>query len=268
MASDDQLLTIRTRRTLTGASEIETEMTVHCGRRDRSVCLDDCICCSHCGHVHIDPNRRSSSLICRAMGPSGGPRTARYRPDMASLAGAATGDYRLARRPAAQGTPDAVPIHLVMPPRVLCVTADVSIESLEGLLLDQGISGVPVVDALGRPVGVVSKTDLVREHHENGADGFLLDELERPARAKLGSGVHVVPSSDGTVEDIMTPLPMSLPESASIATAAALMSHEGVHRLPVVSDENRVVGILSAFDLLGWLAAHRRQAARPAARCA
>lgn len=46
----------------------------------------------------------------------------------------------------------------------------------------------------------------------------------------------------------------TLPESASLSKAAALMAFEGVHRLPILSNDGKVVGILSALDVLRWLA--------------
>lgn len=45
-----------------------------------------------------------------------------------------------------------------------------------------------------------------------------------------------------------------LAETVSLSRAAALMAYEQVHRLPVVSTERRVVGVISALDVAGWLA--------------
>jgi CBS domain-containing protein len=52
----------------------------------------------------------------------------------------------------------------------------------------------------------------------------------------------------------MTPLALALPEGATVSRAAALMAYEGVHRIPIVSDDGVVVGILAAVDVLRWLA--------------
>jgi CBS domain-containing protein len=127
-----------------------------------------------------------------------------------------------------------------------------SIEALMALFIERGISGVPVVDAEGLPVGVVSKTDLVREQYENG-ESFAAE----PARVQdLGDGFHVEPTARGTVLDIMTPLAFTLHERSSLSRAAAMMALEGVHRVPVISDDRRVVGILSSLDVMRWLAQH------------
>ena len=113
---------------------------------------------------------------------------------------------------------------------VVCVRENVRIDFVAALLLEKGISGVPVVDAEGRPHGILSKTDLVRHG------------LEPMART--------------TVAEIMTPMSIHIPLSTPIARAAALMSTEGVHRLPVLADDGKIVGIVTPLDIVRWLAQH------------
>jgi CBS domain-containing protein len=88
------------------------------------------------------------------------------------------------------------------------------------------LSGAPVVDDEGVPVGFVSKTDLVR---------------------------HGV-TPERHVSDIMTPMSLTVHEDQSVSKASALMAYEGIHRLPVVDGSGRVVGLLSSLDVLHWLA--------------
>jgi len=121
------------------------------------------------------------------------------------------------------------PVSAVMTRDVTCVAADDAVDALEEILLTRGISGAPVVDELGRPVGMVSKTDLVASHY-----------------ASLKAGT--------TVGDIMMPGPFCLATTESIAKAAGLMAFEGVHRVAVVGEDGRVVGIIAALDILRWLA--------------
>jgi CBS domain-containing protein len=52
----------------------------------------------------------------------------------------------------------------------------------------------------------------------------------------------------------MTPLVFSVPETATLAEASALMAYEGVHRLVVVGPDNAIVGIISSMDVLRWVA--------------
>lgn len=124
---------------------------------------------------------------------------------------------------------------------VISVRADLSVGALAALFVEHHISGAPVINETGAPIGVVSKTDLVRNCHEHG--NLAADNLP-PRIANM------------RVADIMMPLTFSLPEDAPISRAAALMAFEGVHRLFVVSPTGEVTGILSALDVLRWLAEH------------
>jgi CBS domain-containing protein len=128
---------------------------------------------------------------------------------------------------------DSTPISALMSSDVRCVRPDVSVQALASLLIEGGLSGVPVVDERGEPIGIVSQADLVRHHYESG------------------TASHQTPS---TVVEIMTDVSFTLDEGASVSQAAALMALEGVDRVPVVDPRGQLVGILSSFDVLYWLA--------------
>jgi CBS domain-containing protein len=114
---------------------------------------------------------------------------------------------------------------------VLCIARDLPIRAAADLLVERSIGGVPVVGDDGRAVGLLSKTDALRA---------LVDE------------------KDVLAGDVMMPLVFSLPESAPIQHAAQLMASEGVHRLVIVDEDERIVGILSALDLARALAEPRQ----------
>ena len=106
------------------------------------------------------------------------------------------------------------------------------------VLVEHRISGAPVVDAAGRPVGMVSITDLLREQYDELEDAE--DELPlHPARR---------------AEEIMTPSVFSIREDASVGDAAREMAKRHVHRVPVVTREGVVVGMVSALDVVRWMA--------------
>jgi CBS domain-containing protein len=101
--------------------------------------------------------------------------------------------------------------------------------ALDGLLA-MGITGAPVTDAQGHPVGVVSLRDLA-------------------------------PGKEGTTAaDRMTSPALVVRADASIADAGSLIAQSGYHRLPVVDEEGRAIGMISVLDvlraLLGLPAAH------------
>ncbi|MCB9556453.1 MAG: CBS domain-containing protein [Deltaproteobacteria bacterium] len=144
---------------------------------------------------------------------------------------------------------DTISVADVMSPSAYCVTPDVSIETVRGLMIDHGISGVPVVDFDGKPIGMVSKTDLVAmEHDDAGLEVHANEELRQIGER----GMHADQFS-ATAAEVMTPVAFTVDTDTSLSQAAALMAYQAVHRVPVVDNEGRVVGILSALDILRWL---------------
>jgi CBS domain-containing protein len=116
------------------------------------------------------------------------------------------------------------------------------------LLLDDEFEAVPVVDAHGRPIGIVSKTDLLRRTR---CDEGEVDTQRAPL---VGPGLHVDRRAVITAEDVMTPIVHALPEDAPLSFAVAALALEGVAQVPIVSKRGVVVGMVSSHDIVTWLA--------------
>jgi CBS domain-containing protein len=166
----------------------------------------------------------------------------------------------------------------VMNPRVLTVRAGMTVRELAHFLMENEISGAPVVDEDSKLVGVVSVTDITialaedGEEGEDGEDGEDDDDLEdddegdRTAsdffRDAWGESLRRAEIEDLQVADelevreIMTPELHTVPEETPIPEVAELMIRSHVHRL-LVTREDKVVGILSTSDLLGLLVDER-----------
>ncbi|MBW2459237.1 MAG: CBS domain-containing protein [Deltaproteobacteria bacterium] len=256
MTAEPELLPVRTRYTLMGDGTVATERTVRCPRRRAAVLLDGCLSCEHQAAHPGDDDRKDGVILCRGARPErplewpDRPAVAEARRDMSpSDAGS------LRRRP------ELVLVHRVMSTEVICVAEDVSTDSLMALLLNRDISGAPVVDERGRLKGVVSKTDLVRDRY----DQLGVEEIDDAGLANnrildAELGLRLSHPSTTSVGELMTPVPQAISETGSVARAAALMAHQGIHRLPVVSRDQAVVGILTAHDVLRWVAQGSRYA--------
>lgn len=152
-------------------------------------------------------------------------------------------------RPGADADPDHTPLASIMTRHVVCVRPEIAIETVAQIMLDEGIGSVPVVDRADRLIGIVTKTDILRAGWE-GAAWELTDDGDEPR----ASGFHTEPLPRAVVGEVMTPFVFTLPTDAPIARAAALMAHEGIHRLAVVSHDGTVVGVVTSSDVIRWVA--------------
>ncbi len=147
----------------------------------------------------------------------------------------------------------------VMKREVLAVDADWSLEELARFLVDNRISGAPVVSADGEPIGVVSLTDVARfrgapEQRAERRDihEYYLHALEGQVALEAAPGFHLDETSGATAREIMTPMVFEVGEDATLNEAADIMVKGRIHRL-FVTRENRICGVVSALDLLDAL---------------
>jgi len=218
---------IRQCRILAGDGSWTVHETLLCPKRWHAVEIDECFGCDDCHGGVPDSHGRTVAIKCGA------------------FAEAAPTAFRSVH-------PGEAPLWRIMSSEVVCVRTDVSGEMLMEILLDGGFGGAPVVDEAGRLVGVVTKTDLVRDWYANGGTETL--EPAEMSFPEIASGVHAVRLPRTTVTEIMTPALFALPEAATVGRAAALMAYEGVHRLPIVAPDGGVVGILTTADIARYLA--------------
>jgi acetoin utilization protein AcuB len=141
------------------------------------------------------------------------------------------------------------PVRTIMSRDVVTVRSGTSLDAVVELMLARGLSRVPVVDEEFRPLGIVSKTDVVEDVHDRG------DTAEVPVqRAERGFHVQV---EGAVVDEVMTKTIVSAPEDASVQRVAELMVSRHVHGLPVVNARGELTGFVSTMDVLAWLAGLR-----------
>lgn len=117
------------------------------------------------------------------------------------------------------------------------------------LLAEHRISGPPVVDDDEKVIGVISETDLMVRQAETS------DPLERDRRFRLprptpGARARRAGSRARTAGGLMSHPAVTVQSDAPVVEAARVMARHGVERLPVVDDEERLVGIVTRRDLL------------------
>jgi CBS domain-containing protein len=137
----------------------------------------------------------------------------------------------------------------VMATEVVRVLDGTPFKEVAGLLAEHRISGLPVVDEDERVIGVISETDLMVRQAETPDPGrhkrrFRLAGLNRGARRQAAKA-HA-----RTAGQLMTVPPVTVYAGNTIAEAARTMAQHRVERLPVVDEEDRVVGIVTRRDLI------------------
>ena len=137
---------------------------------------------------------------------------------------------------------------LIMTSPVATVRADAPIGEAITLMESHHVSGLPVVDAQGDLVGILTEGDLLRRV-----------EIGTAGRARAGwldmlfgsghSAADYVRSHSRRVEDLMTRDLAAVTEDTGIEDVVALMERRHVKRVPVVRD-GKVVGMVSRADLI------------------
>ncbi|MEU6144570.1 CBS domain-containing protein [Streptomyces sp. NPDC047081] len=115
----------------------------------------------------------------------------------------------------------------VMTREVVEARRETSFKEVARLLDEHRISGLPVVDHDDKVLGVVSGTDLIRR------------QAKRPANRHAP-----------TAGDLMSTPAITVHPEQRVADAARVMERHGVERLPVVDEEDRLIGIATRRDLL------------------
>ncbi|MCF3131849.1 CBS domain-containing protein [Streptomyces olivochromogenes] len=117
------------------------------------------------------------------------------------------------------------------------------------LLADHRIGGVPVVDEDDKVVGVVSETDLVIRQ-ATGPGPY--EARRRAGHVALTPGARrrAAKAKARTAGELMTGPPVTVHADDTIAQAARTMAQRHVERLPVLDEEDRLVGIVTRRDLL------------------
>ena len=150
---------------------------------------------------------------------------------------------------------DAATAADLMAPNPVSVAAGASVQEAAAFLTNKGFSAAPVIDEAGRPVGVLSQSDIVVHDRESGP--CVSGHPEYYERSDLSPPKIIwrdVVNGDPTqVRDIMTPIVFSVaPETPAYKVIEEMLAHK-VHRLFVVGSDGVLVGTVSTVDVLRHL---------------
>jgi CBS domain-containing protein len=147
---------------------------------------------------------------------------------------------------------DASTAEELMTPNPISINAGASVQEALAMLTDRGFSAAPVIDEAGRPVGVLSRTDLLVHERERGGGSAPLESAADwdfpPRRPVEGFSVEVVDPT--RVRDIMTPVVFTVSLDTTTHQVIEQMLSLKVHHLFVVDDDRALVGVISPLDIL------------------
>ncbi|MBF0464490.1 MAG: CBS domain-containing protein [Nitrospirae bacterium] len=154
--------------------------------------------------------------------------------------------YQVAYKHALNRVTQSVVIKEVMTTDVVTVTADTPITEVSDRLSEHAISGMPVVDDSGKPVGVISEKDLLSRM---GAD-HTLTFMSVVSLCLKHKCCKIMKIANLTAKNIMTTPAVCINENASIHEAVSVFKTKKINRIPVLSVDGRLVGIITRGDIL------------------
>ncbi len=136
--------------------------------------------------------------------------------------------WALVPPPEEDAVSEGLKVSEVMTPKVIAISPDQSVAEAAKIMKEHDIGSVVVMEG-GKLVGIVTERDIITRFVAKG-DG------RRPEDVK--------------VEEIMTKNPVLIGENEDLIEAARVMSEKNIRRLVVVNREGKVVGIISARDIV------------------
>ncbi len=135
----------------------------------------------------------------------------------------------------------------VMARTVVSVRRETPLKDVAALMVEHGISGVPVVDEQGAVLGVVSEADFIVK--ERGLEGIRHRPLARFVGESDEVRAEIAKVVAETAGSAMSSPAITIEADRPVREAAALMIERAINRLPVV-EEGRLVGIVTRADLV------------------
>ena len=126
----------------------------------------------------------------------------------------------------------------IMTTPVHVIWQNAAVESAAELLTEKSVTALPVVDANGALVGMVSEGDLLWHRVPTDPTAHLWRHLENSPERR-----------PGTVREVMSARPVTATPDADVADIADMMLRHNVRSVPIVEDRD-VVGIVSRRDIL------------------
>lgn len=140
----------------------------------------------------------------------------------------------------------------LMTREIITIPRGMSLRAAAHLLMQMHVSGAPVVNDEGRPIGILTSSDLIRS---------LEVEMLSGSRAREANNVFAdwqvfdcEALSEDEVERFMSPDVITATPATTLVELARTMSEAHVHRVVILDRWGKVIGMVSSMDILAALA--------------
>jgi CBS domain-containing protein len=142
----------------------------------------------------------------------------------------------------------------LMSPNPLSLREHLTLKEAIAFLVDRNISGAPVIDAAGRPVGVLTQSDIL-VHDREEVEHVDPPEVEygTPLPGKWWENFQVEKVDTTPVSEVMTPAVFCVHLETPAFKVVEQMRELNVHRLFVVDEDGVMVGVITAMDIIRHL---------------
>jgi CBS domain-containing membrane protein len=154
--------------------------------------------------------------------------------------------YRLAFQHALERLSREVTAAEIMTTDVVTVTPDTPVAEVAAAMGQRGVSGLPVVDAGQKVVGVISEKDFLSRMGVTAPQNF----MSLVANCLLTKGCVALPIKAALAGDIMNSPAVTLAPDTSVRDIAALLTQKSINRVAVTDPDGRLLGLVSRGDIV------------------
>ena len=154
--------------------------------------------------------------------------------------------YRLAFQHALERLSRAVTAAEIMTTDVVTVTPDTPVAEVAAAMGRRGVSGVPVVDAGQKVVGVISEKDFLTRMGVQDAKNF----MSLVAGCLMTKGCVALPIKVALAGDLMNSPAVTVAPDTPVKDIARLLTQKGINRVAVTDPDGRLLGLVSRGDIV------------------
>ncbi len=147
----------------------------------------------------------------------------------------------------------------IMTREVITVSPGDDVEKAARLLLENNISGLPVITEDGRVAGMISEADII----------FRQKKVDAPSYSVILGAVVYLKSPQRYIEELKRTVALTVEElmnknlhtvgpEATVEEISTVMVEKGVNRVPVVDEKGRLLGIVTRQDIIRTVHGQRR----------